>query len=209
MQTANESLSISISHYPRAERLLGHHRRTRLEHNSRRGRQRLVSICDFVVALQSNRKWNVRNIKSFFCGFHLRRIGRCRCDVECGRYGDCCADAAGVYDIEARSSLTSSQWTCLPLTTESDRRYRSDQNVSFRVHHHLFLFIYLFTLTRGGKGVVFILPFRFSCTSGRCKQTFVDAIFCVNFFEESWLLALSDPVSYIFYGLYPQTVFPR
>ena len=133
MQTANESLSISISHYPRTERLLGHHRRTRLEHNSRRGRQRLVSICDFVVALQSNRKWNVRNIKSFFCGFHLRRIGRCRCDVECGRYGDCCEDAAGVYDIEARSSLTSSQWTCLPLTTESDRRYRSDQNVSFHV----------------------------------------------------------------------------
>ena len=104
-----------------------------MEHNSRRGRQRLVSICDFVVALQSNRKWNVRNIKSFFCGFHLRRIGRCRCDVECGRYGDCCEDAAGVYDIEARSSLTSSQWTCLPLTTESDRRYRSDQNVSFHV----------------------------------------------------------------------------
>lgn len=102
------------------------------------------------------------------------RFGRCRCDVECGRYGDCCADAVDVYDIESRSSLTS-QWTCLPMRTERDR-YRSDQNVSFcyvpftSTTAHLFR-SYLFTLASffwGGGGregererVDFILPFPF------------------------------------------------
>lgn len=61
---------------------------------------------------------------------------------------------------------------------------------------HLFL-SYLFTLTSflacGKDGFHSSFAFRFSYT-GRCKQTFVEAS-CVNVFEESRLLAISDPVS--------------
>ncbi len=141
------------------------------------------------------------NIKWLLLSPH--RFGRCRCDVECGRYGDCCADATDVYDIESRSSLTS-HWTCLPMTTERDR-YRSDQNVSFcyvpftSTTAHLFR-SYLFTLASfffgGGEGTGRFhssFPFRFSY-SGPYKQTFVGA-FCVNVREESRLPTISDSVS--------------
>lgn len=52
---------------------------------------------------------------------HHRFVG-CRCDAECGHYGDCCLDAAAVFSLDVTSP-----WTCLPMTTEVDS---SDQQVS-------------------------------------------------------------------------------
>ena len=59
--------------------------------------------------------------------FYAYRFGWCRCDRDCGIYGDCCMDAATMYDIG--SKLTSS-WICLLMSTETDY-YAADQNVSW------------------------------------------------------------------------------